>query len=353
MKICVYKGSERFVKKSGVGSAIEHQVAMLAENGYDVTRYMDAETDVVHVNTVFPDSVVAAVLAKLRGKTVIYYGHSTMEDFRCSFKGSNRLAPLFRTWIKFCYNRGDVILTPTEYSRLLLLSYGIHKPIVALSNGIDTRQYGASVENRRAFRQKYHLPEDAKVVLSVGHYIERKGILEFIEMAEKMPEVQFFWFGYTNPNLIPAKIQKAMESAPENLHFPGYVAPAELKDAYQGSDLFCFMSHEETEGIVVLEALACKIPVLVRDIPVYADWLVDGDNVYKADNTEAFIRKAEEMLNGTLPDLSEQGRRIAEERSYSRIADKMKWVYSRYGREKSGKTRWSWRGGTLHENTNR
>lgn len=45
--------------------------------------------------------------------------------------------------------------------------------------------------------------------------------------------------------------------------------------------LFCFMSHEETEGIVVLEALACCIPVLVRDIPVYEDWLADGKNVLR------------------------------------------------------------------------
>ena len=46
-----------------------------------------------------------------------------MEDFRSSFKGSNALAPLFKRWITFCYGLGDVVLTPTEYSRRLLESY--------------------------------------------------------------------------------------------------------------------------------------------------------------------------------------------------------------------------------------
>ena len=348
MKICIYGGSEKIVEKSGVGSAIRHQEIMLRDAGCDVVKHIDAETEVVHLNTVFPDSVIEALIAKISKKTVIYYGHSTMEDFRYSFKGSNLLAPMFRIWIKFCYNMGDVILTPTEYSRRLLIGYGIKKPVIALSNGIDIRQYVPNIEKRKIFRQKYHLPEDKKVIISVGHYIERKGILEFIEMAKKMPEVQFLWFGYTNPKLIPAKVQKAMENAPVNVWFPGYVTPEELMYAYQGSDLFCFMSHEETEGIVVLEAMACEIPVLVRDIPVYEDWLEDGVNVYKAVYTDEFIDIAEKILNGNLPDLSKQGREVARERSLLVIADKMKEIYQKYCHEKVS---WPQKGEIIHENT--
>ena len=330
MKICIYKGLEKLVRKSGVGIAIRHQERILKDAGYEVTPRMDAETNAVHINTVFPDSVLEALIAKVRKKTVIYYGHSTMEDFRNSFKGSNFLAPLFYKWIKFCYSMGDVIITPTEYSRGLLMGYGIKKPIIALSNGIDLRQFAPDQEMRKRFREKYHLSENDRVVISVGHYIERKGVLEFVEMARKLPEVQFLWFGYTDSRLIPAKIQKAIETAPANVLFPGYVAPQELRCAYAGSDLFCFMSHEETEGIVVLEALACKIPVLVRDIPVYADWLADGVNVYKASDTDEFVSTARDMLNGSLPDLTGQGQKVARERSFPEIAGRLKDIYQKY-----------------------
>ena len=74
----------------------------------------------------------------------------------------------------------------------------------------------------------------------------------------------------------------ALENAPENVEFPGFVDRERLREAYCGADVFAFMSHEETEGIVVLEALACGIPTLLRDIPVYDGWLTHGENVYKA-----------------------------------------------------------------------
>jgi 1,2-diacylglycerol-3-alpha-glucose alpha-1,2-glucosyltransferase len=351
MKVCVYNGSMKLIEKSGVGSAVKHQRRILAMGGNEVVDRMDSDTQVVHLNTVFPNSVWTAIRAKLQKKTIVYYGHSTMEDFRNSFKCSNLLAPLFRTWIKFCYNLGDVILTPTEYSRQLLLSYDVKKPVVAISNGIDIRKYGPDRSQRQAFCEKYGISEDKKIVISVGHYIERKGVLEFVEMAKKMPAVQFIWFGYTNPKLIPQSVQGAIASAPDNLIFPGYVVPEELLCAYQSCDLFCFMSHEETEGIVVLEALACGTPTLVRDIPVYSDWLKNGENVYKADETEEFVEVAEKMLLGALPDLTANGRKVAEERDFVRIAEKLNRIYDKYCHTEITQARGR-QGALKHENTN-
>ena len=48
------------------------------------------------------------------GKKVIYYGHSTMEDFMNSFRGSNLVAPLFKKWLQVCYRQGDIICNPNR-----------------------------------------------------------------------------------------------------------------------------------------------------------------------------------------------------------------------------------------------
>ena len=117
--------------------------------------------------------------------------------------------------------------------------------------------------------------------------------------------------------------------APENVTFAGFVDRETLREAYCGADVFAFMSHEETEGIVVLEALACGIPTVVRDIPVYAGWLRDGKNVYKADSTAAFRQRVTGLLDGTLPDLTEAGRRVAEERSMAAMGEQLREVYRR------------------------
>lgn len=327
MKVRLYGGSLKLVEKSGVGQAVHHQQAMLESAGIPVTFHNERDVDIVHINTVFPDSFAAAILAKLRGQKVICYGHSTMEDFRNSFKGSNLLAPLFKRWIRLCYSVGDVIITPTEYSKQILLGYGLRRPIHALSNGVDTDFFCFRPKYREAFRRKYRLAEEEKAVISVGHYIERKGILDFIALARTMPSVRFFWFGYTDQRLVPDTIRCAVEGAPANVTFPGYVGREELREAYCGCDLFCFMSYEETEGIVVLEALSCGAPTLLRDIPVYHGWLKDGKNVYLARDIPSFRRRAVKLLHHSVSGLTENGRATALQRSIPNIASQLTEIY--------------------------
>ena len=329
MSITLYSGCLSLVRKSGVGQAILHQRDMLERIGIEATNKWTETSSAVHINTVFPDSPVAAWFARLRHRKVVYYGHSTMEDFRNSFKGSNLFAPLFKRWIIHCYELGDLVITPTPYSKRVLESYGVKRPIYALSNGVDTDFFAPSLERRTAFRNKYGLSPAEKAVISVGHYIERKGLLDFVELARALPQVRFFWFGYTNLNLVPKRIRTAIQNAPKNLSFPGYVEREELRDAYCGCDLFAFLSNEETEGIVVLEALACGIPALVRDIPVYNGWLADGQSVHKASSLAGFAEKTAAILTGALPDLTASVLRVARERSLDAVGEKLARIYQK------------------------
>ena len=327
MKIYIYSGGEKLVGRSGVGQAIRHQRECLRRSGVPTTDRWTQDAAAVHVNTILPDSVFAALGAKLRGRKVIWYGHSTMEDFRSSFKGSNALAPLFKRWITFCYSLGDVVRTPTEYSKQLLEGYGLKKPVYSISNGVDTGFFKPDSAARAAFRARYGLGREEKVVVSVGHTIARKGVTEFLDLAERLPDVRFIWFGWTNPKLIPQEIAQAIQHAPANVLFPGYVDREKLREAYQGADVFAFLSHEETEGIVVLEALACGIPTVLRDIPVYGGWLQDGENVYKTSDNDGFQRIVSDLLDGTLRDITSAGRAVAESRSLEQVGKCLKEIY--------------------------
>ena len=322
----IYTGSMQLVARSGVGQAILHHRKMLTAAGIDTTDRWE-ETGPIHINTVFPDSVVTALLARMSGRKVVYYGHSTMEDFKHSFIGSTLLAPLFKRWITFCYNLGDVIITPTAYSGSLLRSYGIKKPIYSLTNGIDTAFFAPSAKARLRFRRKYGISDKEKVVISVGHMIQRKGLPDFIEMARRMPEARFIWFGHTPLSAVPHAIRDVIAHAPANVSFPGFVSQSELRDAYCGADLFAFLSQEETEGIVVLEALACGVPTLLRNIPVYGGWLRDGSQVYMAENVDGFVQKGCAILDRSLPSLADAGRAAAESRSMAAAGEKLREIY--------------------------
>lgn len=328
-KVLLYKGSEKVITQSGIGEALRHQKQMLESLNVTYTENPKEDYDVVHLNTILPDSVFMAKKARRDGKKVIYYGHSTMEDFRNSFRGSNMIAPLFRKWLQYCYRQGDIIVTPTVYSKKLLLNYRLNRPIVSLSNGVDTAYFTKVSSNGARFRNQYHLAEDQKVIVSVGHLIERKGILDFLTLARQYPEYLFFWFGHTSKSLMTRAVQNAIKHASDNVRFPGFVSSSELRDVYSGSDLFLFMTQEETEGIVLLEALANEIPVLVRDIPIYKEWLPDKTVVYKASTLEEFKKILPLILEKELPSLTTPGRHAAEQLDLQKVSLDLAIIYKK------------------------
>lgn len=327
MKILFYTGQFHLVEKSGVGRSILHQQKALSENGVDWTINPGEDWDIVHINTVFPGSLRLSRWARRAGKKVVYHAHSTQEDFRNSFIGSNLLAPLFKQWLRICYNSGDIILTPTPYSKKLLEGYRLKRPIITISNGIDLDYYQKSSQGRRRFREKYGLSEQQKVVISAGLQIERKGIHDFVALAKAFPDNAFLWFGQTPPALLTPPVRRILKTSLPNLLFPGYISKDELRDAYSGSDLLLFLTHEETEGIVLLEALSMEIPVLIRDIPVYEGWLADGEHLYKGKTLLEFQQKLPAILSGALPPLTAAGRRAAEARGIKVIGEQLTAIY--------------------------
>lgn len=327
MKVLLYAKNQQVVSKSGVGKAMSMQKEALLANGVEVTENSEDSYDVVHINTIFPSDYRMAKRAKKEGKKVVYHAHSTKEDFQNSFTGSNLIAPLFKKWIMKCYRLGDIILTPTEYSKTLLKGYGIENPVYAISNGVDTSLFSKNILAREDFRKKYGLRQDDKVIMSVGLYFERKGILDFVELAEQMPEYKFIWFGYTPDIQIPSKVRRAVHKSLPNLIFAGYVPKEELINAYSSCDLFFFPSYEETEGIVVLEALSSEIPVLLRDIPVYENWLENRKDVYKGKTNKEFSSLIKDILEKRLPVLTWNGRKRALERDVNCQARKLNRYY--------------------------
>lgn len=326
-KVLIYAEASRVIKISGIGCAVSHQKRALELNNIAYTTNPKDDFDIAHINTYGLNSRRIAKKARRRGKLVVYHAHSTEEDFRNSFVGSNLVSKIFKKWIISCYKLGDIIVTPSNYSKKLLEGYGIQKPIYAVSNGIDLTFFDEASADRSEFRKLYGYKENDKVIMSVGLYFERKGLLDFVKMAELMPECQFIWFGKTPLYSIPHKIRKALKVKLPNLKFAGFVSPDILKKAYHGADLFAFLTHEETEGIVLLEALASRQNVLIRDIPIYKDFLTNGKNIYKANDLESFCYTARAIINHTVPSLAQPGYEAVKNMDLSQIGASMEDLY--------------------------
>ena len=92
---------------------------------------------------------------------------------------------------------------------------------------------------------------------------------------------------------------------------------------------FFFPSREETEGIVVLEALACKTQILLRDIPAFDPWMQDQVNCYKGKTNQDFIDYINKIINHELPSTIEEGYKVAKERDLLLIGKQLKEVYEK------------------------
>lgn len=328
MKVLLYTEMQKTIGTSGLGKAIQHQMRALEDNNIPYTLDPKDDYDIAHINFFALKSYRLAKKCKKKGIKVVYHAHSTKEDFMNSFKLSNLIAPLFKWWICKCYKLGDHIITPTPYSKKLLESYGkFTQPITAITNGIDTKFFVRDEKLGENFRKTYGFKKDDKVIVGIGLYLERKGILDFIELAKRMPEYKFIWFGRPYKGLVPRKINKAVRRAPKNIQFPGYVEPIMIKSALSGADLYLFPTHEETEGIPIMEACACKCKALINDIGVFEDWLEDKKNVYKARSIDEFEDLARKIIEGKLPDLTEEGYKLAQKYDVKIAGEKMVQVY--------------------------
>lgn len=328
MKILLYFENEDFIKISGVGRAFEHQKRALTSQGITYTTDpWDEEYDILHINTYTGSSEAVIKSAREKGKKVIYHAHSTKEDFQNSFIFSNAIAPFYNSRLVSLYAKADSIITPTPYSKKLLKGYGLKQPIHAISNGVMLEKYAYDEEKVKAFRKYFSLKEGDKVVIGVGLLFKRKGLLDFIEVARQLPQYKFIWFGDINHLVVTKDILDAIHEAPYNVYFPGYVKGPIIEGAYSDASCFFFPSYEETEGIVVLEALASRCPMLLRDIGAYSPWLHHGVNTYMGSTNEEFVSLLKGIVEKDLPDLIEQGYQVAKERNIENIGRQLKKVY--------------------------
>jgi len=266
---------------------------------------------------------------KKKGIPVIVHGHSTYEDFRRSFKCWQLVEPLFDSHLKYMYSRADLIITPTPYSKALIESYGFQKKVIAVSNGIDLKEYAPNPAAQAAFRIKFDLKEGEKFVMGVGFPFERKGIQDFFEVARDFPAIKFIWFGHLSGWITNDKVKRWVKKRPANAIMAGYCKGELIHGAYQCASALFFPSYEETEGIVVLEALASKTPLVIRDIGVYDPWLHDGLDCHKGKNNADFTAILTKLFaEGEDPEILSKGYAVAEERSLDKVGAELKEAYA-------------------------
>ena len=279
MKICLYLEFYHFLngrlyKNIGTGllSSYKNQRKSLQLLGLEFTEKWDNACDILQINTPWLKSIYLIKKARRRGKKVIIWSHVTVEDFKQVFRFNKFILPLLKKYLTYAYGLADVVFCPSQYTKSLLLAYGLpEEKLIVRSNGVDRSLYYLDNAKRAAARKQYHL--QGIVVGNVGLVIPRKGVELFIKLARRFPQRQFIWFGKIYGKMMAKSLPKKL---PANVRFTGYVD--DINAAFNALDIFLFPSYEENQGMVILEAASVGLPMLIRQIPTYQGWLFHDQN---------------------------------------------------------------------------
>jgi UDP-glucose:(heptosyl)LPS alpha-1,3-glucosyltransferase len=217
-------------------------------------------------------------------------------------------------------HRAVVALTTTEAS-LLRSTYGrVRAPIHVIPNGVDIERFRPpdSAERVRA-RTHLGVDDDRTIAVFIGHEFERKGLPVAMEALRTAPEVLLLVVGGSPDMIRRAQAQARAAGVGERVHFAG--THRDPIPFFRASDVLVLPSAYEANALVVLEALACGLPVVSTRVGFAPDVLIDGQNGFLVERSaEAVGARLDELSRQPLAEWRVRARQAAEPYAWPRIA---------------------------------
>lgn len=270
------------VKGQGVLSAHDEQVELarqVMEHRAMVLENASGPSDITHYHSINPEFYLSAFRRRRQG-ALVGYVHFLPETVENSIHLPGPVKKLFYRYMLSFYKRMDYLVTVNPVFIDKLEAYGIPRgKITYIPNIVSEKNfYPLGKEEKRKIREKYGIRPEAFTVFCAGQLQKRKGVFDFLETAEKMPECEFVWAGGFSFGRISEgyeEIRAQMDHLPENVRFLGLIDRKEMNQIYNMADVMFLPSYEELFPMTILEAMNCRLPILVRDLDIYRPILFD------------------------------------------------------------------------------
>lgn len=286
IRVVMVSESEFTVQGHGVHTAfIELTNALKKRPDVSVTVNKNSAADITHIHTVGVYSLRHLLFGP--SKKVVS-AHIVPASLVGSLVGAKLWLPLASRYLKWFYNRADLVFAVSDETKRVLLAIGVTSPIEVMYNVIDTTRYRRTPDDKAVAREALGIPADAWVVVGAGQVQPRKRIDSFVNAAKQLPETHFIWVGGMPFGKLAAEngpMQRYIDEATENVSFTGVIKLEEVKQYYQAADVFWLPSEQETFGLVVVEAAAAGLPVMLRNIPDYGETFADDAILVEEDET--------------------------------------------------------------------
>ncbi len=290
------------VKGQGVGSAYLEQVSLVEERLSDKFEFFinkKMQADITHYHTINFGYAVSKKRRTKKGRSVGYV-HMLPETVDTSLKLPKLARKIFYWYMIKFYDSMDYLVTVNPYFIGRLEHYGVKRDKVTyIPNYVSSDLFHPVSDNEKAaLREKYGIDKDKFVIMCAGQLQVRKGIFDFLKIAEQLPDVQFVWAGGFSFGAITdgyKEITKIMENPPANVKFLGMIERECMNEIYNIADVMFLPSFEELFPMTILESMCTHTPILLRDLEIYNDILFDF--YARANDVDGFIEQINKLRN--------------------------------------------------------
>lgn len=248
--------------------------------------------DIVHSHHPFLMGSTALRLAYAGNLPLVFTHHTLFEYYTHLLPLDSPATKRFVVRLAVGYaNLCDAVFSPSRSVKELLARRGVRVPIIVVPTGIELEPYRRGDRDRG--RKVLGLGPEDLVVGHVGRLCPEKN-LEFLARAAALflrrnRTAHFLLVGEGSSR---ADLERVFHrwGVEDRLHCPGTLQGRALVDAYHAMDLFAFTSKSETQGLVLLEAMAGGTPVAALRAPGAVDLVRDGRNglLLKRESVEEF-----------------------------------------------------------------
>ena len=325
------------VDGQGVGSAYIEQVALVKEQKDLFDVYINKEklpkgqrNDIVHVHTVDP-----AWRRRMGKKTVnVIYVHFIPTTLDGSIRLPKPAFAIFKKYVVSTYKKADEIVVVNPVFIKPLVELGCKEEnITFIPNYVNKVDFHPiPKEEIDALKEKYGIPKNKFIVLGCGQVQTRKGVLDYVECAKALPEIEFVWAGgFSFGSMTDGydELKKIMDNPPAKVHFLGIVPRKEMNGVFNLSSILFMPSLSELMPMSILEAVNSYKPVLLRDLDIYPDIFFDDYCVGK--DVPSFVEQIQKLSSDPsyYEEYSQKAKALSDFYSKERVASIWRDYYPR------------------------
>lgn len=219
--------------------------------------------DVVHVHSPLVLGRLARRAAARRGTPVVYTNHYLPVNVSPGYQPPG-LDAVFYSWVIGFANRCDQVTAPSATALRLLRGQGLRVPSRVVSNGVDLTRYAPGAADQK-LRERYRLPRDRPLILSVSRLSPEKRIDVLLDAAARLTRPAHLVIAGTGPQQRRLRARAARLRLAGRVSFPGFVPDADLPGLYRLADVFAVASQAELQGLTTMDAMASGLPVVAAD----------------------------------------------------------------------------------------